>query len=106
MGRLKLKHVNLDKRCIHRTIIAGLLDDPPAPAYLFTTSRKEIAMMAPAPTDNRRRMVVIPADVQQRIDDFRYGNRIPTEAEAIRQILVAGLDAKDAEAKAAKKGKS
>ena len=39
-----------------------------------------------------RKMVSIPDHLARLIDDYRFGNRIPTEAEAIRQVLELGLE--------------
>lgn len=35
--------------------------------------------------------MVFDEDLLERVDDYRYGNRIPTRTEAIRQILEKGL---------------
>jgi hypothetical protein len=46
-------------------------------------------------TDNKDQRVIIPmsAAMVEAIDDWRFANRIPTRAEAIRRLLELGLDA-------------
>ncbi|WP_202618044.1 hypothetical protein [Aureimonas leprariae] len=41
-----------------------------------------------------RKIVSMPADLVERIAAFRHAERISTEAEAIRVLIAAGLDAK------------
>jgi hypothetical protein len=48
-----------------------------------------------------RKMVSVSAETAKAIDDYRFGNRIRSEAEAIRRLIEAGLAAE----KAKKKGK-
>ena len=36
----------------------------------------------------------MPADMAKAIEDFRHEERIGTEAEAIRQLIIAGLEAR------------
>jgi metal-responsive CopG/Arc/MetJ family transcriptional regulator len=48
-----------------------------------------------------RKIVSLPAHLAKAIEDFRFGERISTEAEAIRRLIEAGL-----EAQKAKSGKS
>jgi hypothetical protein len=43
-----------------------------------------------------RKMVTMPADLAQAVDDYRFKNRIKTEAEALRQLIEAGLKASPA----------
>ncbi len=38
-----------------------------------------------------RKLVSFPAPLAQAIEDFRYTNRIPSDSEAIRQLVEAGL---------------
>ena len=38
--------------------------------------------------------IPMPAELLKRIDDFRWANRLPSRAEAIRQLIEAGLQAK------------
>ena len=46
---------------------------------------------APAP----RVIIPIPKTLLKRIDDYRWQNRIPSRAEAIRRLIKAGLQAKN-----------
>ena len=41
-----------------------------------------------------RKIVSLPAELAQAIEDYRFTNRLKTEAEAIRQLIEAGLSAK------------
>ena len=41
--------------------------------------------------DVKRKMVSVPADLAQAIEDYRFANRIKTEAEAIRRLIELGL---------------
>lgn len=38
-----------------------------------------------------RKLLVIPDELMKEISDFRYAEKIPSEAEAIRILLRAGL---------------
>jgi hypothetical protein len=40
-----------------------------------------------------RKIVSLPAELAQAIENYRFANRLKTEAEAIRRLLVAGLKA-------------
>jgi hypothetical protein len=40
-----------------------------------------------------RKMVTMPAELAQAVDDFRFQNRITTEADAIRRLIEAGVKA-------------
>lgn len=40
-----------------------------------------------------RKLVSLPRELVQAIEDFRYRNRIPSEAEAMRRLLHLGLTA-------------
>ena len=40
-----------------------------------------------------RKIVSLPAHLAKAIEDFRFGERISTEAEAIRRLIEAGLEA-------------
>jgi len=49
----------------------------------------------PAKPDEPQRIIVpMRRDLLERIDDFRYDHRVPSRAEAIRQLIDAGLRAK------------
>ncbi len=41
--------------------------------------------------DVKRKMVSVPADLAQAIEDYRFANRMKTEAEAIRRLIELGL---------------
>lgn len=49
--------------------------------------------------DAKRKMVSLPAPLAQAIEDYRFSNRLKTEAEAIRRLIEAGLRAYDKGAK-------
>jgi hypothetical protein len=38
-------------------------------------------------------MVTLPAELAQAIEEYRFANRFKTEAEAIRRLIEAGLQA-------------
>jgi len=42
-------------------------------------------------TDKLRILITIDEDTLERIDDYRYENRIPTRSEAIRRLLDESL---------------
>ncbi len=52
-------------------------------------------MADPASTPTRK-SVSLPAELWKKIEDFRFGNRVPTESEAIRRLIEAGLVAAEA----------
>jgi metal-responsive CopG/Arc/MetJ family transcriptional regulator len=43
------------------------------------------------PTKNPVVTLVLTDDLLKRVDDYRYENRIPTRAEAVRKLLEKGL---------------
>ena len=47
----------------------------------------------PPPEPTTRKSVSLPDDIWDEITEFRLASRIATEAEAIRQIILAGLRA-------------
>ena len=49
--------------------------------------------MAKPKTMATRKLVSFPAPLAKAIEDFRYANRIPSDSEAIRQLVEAGLGA-------------
>ncbi len=57
--------------------------------------------MATNPSKPTRRVVSLSLETAQTIADYRFANRIGSEAEAIRQIIEAGLAAIAAQAKPA-----
>ena len=40
-----------------------------------------------------RKLVTLTPELAWRVDEFRWGSRIGSESEALRQIIKAGLDA-------------
>ena len=50
-----------------------------------------------------RMMIAISRQLNERIEDFRFGSRIKTQAEAIRRLLEAGLVAEGVKKKASRK---
>jgi metal-responsive CopG/Arc/MetJ family transcriptional regulator len=46
------------------------------------------------PSQKPKLLLVVDEDLINRIDDFRYENRIPSRAEAIRQLIELGLQTK------------
>lgn len=48
--------------------------------------------MAVNPETTVRKLVSLPKTMVQEIDDFRFQERIKTEAEAIRQLIALGLE--------------
>lgn len=49
--------------------------------------------MAINPDTTVRKIVSLPRDLWGKVDDYRFGNRLSTEAEAIRRLLHLGLAA-------------
>ena len=43
------------------------------------------------PTKKPQILLTLDDDLLERIEDFRYGNRIPTRSEAMRRLLVEAL---------------
>jgi metal-responsive CopG/Arc/MetJ family transcriptional regulator len=48
----------------------------------------------PAPKFDPRIIVPMPPELIGRVDDFRFANRCASRADAIRQLIAAGLEAK------------
>lgn len=42
-------------------------------------------------TDKPKIILVLDHDIINRIDDYRYGNRIPSRSEAIRRLILEAL---------------
>jgi len=42
-------------------------------------------------TDKPKIILVLDNDIINRIDDYRYGNRIPSRSEAIRRLILEAL---------------
>lgn len=51
----------------------------------------------PKPKRTERLQIMLAHVEMQAIDDWRYDNRIPTRAAAIRELLRRGLEAQDLE---------
>jgi hypothetical protein len=39
-----------------------------------------------------RKMVSLPAELAEQVEDYRFANRLKTEADAIRRLIQLGLD--------------
>ena len=44
-------------------------------------------------TEKPRVLLTLDDDLLERIDDFRYNGRIPSRSEAVRRLIVKGLEA-------------
>ena len=53
-----------------------------------------IRPMAKKRPEPERIAIPMPAELVEQIDDFRWANRLPTRAEAIRQLIELGLKTK------------
>jgi metal-responsive CopG/Arc/MetJ family transcriptional regulator len=42
-------------------------------------------------TSKPKIILVLDQDIRDRIDDYRYGNRIPSRSEAIRRLILEAL---------------
>ena len=42
-------------------------------------------------TDKPKIILVLDHDIIGRIDDYRYGNRVPSRSEAIRRLIIEAL---------------
>lgn len=47
--------------------------------------------MARAKTMSTRKIYSLPSSLLKRVDDYRYSNRLPTEADAVRELIRNGL---------------
>jgi len=56
-----------------------------------------IAVMGrpPPPEAVGRKSITLPLSLWERISIYRHANRISTEADAVRRVLQAGLDAEE-----------
>ncbi len=45
------------------------------------------------PKIKRRKLISMPLGLWERVEDYRFGHRIKTEAEAVRLLIEAGLHA-------------
>jgi len=49
----------------------------------------------PAPDPVGRKSITLPLSLWERISIYRHANRISSEADAVRRVLQAGLDAEE-----------
>ena len=64
---------------------------------LYLRQRRQRQEVAPVPRvkeHDMRKAVSIPRELAEAIADYRFDERISTESEAIRLLIVAGLQAK------------
>lgn len=54
-------------------------------------------------THPHKRLLQLDDQLKQQIDDFRYRERFPTEAAAIRELIARGLKASEAKSKPKKR---
>ncbi len=47
------------------------------------------------PTKKPQILLTLDEELLERIEDYRYGNRIPTRSEAIRRLIKEGLKLND-----------
>jgi hypothetical protein len=68
---------------------------PPAyPAHLRQVGPDaQIQAMARKAEEPKRLIVPMPKELVDQIDEYRWANRIPSRAEAIRQLIKKGLKA-------------
>lgn len=59
-----------------------------------------IILMPKPLTMGSRKMVSLPPEMAERVEDFRYEQRFKTEADAIRELIRLGLKSAEREAKA------
>ena len=45
------------------------------------------------PSDKPKLLLVIEKELLEKVDDYRFDNRIPSRAEAVRELLRKGLEA-------------
>jgi metal-responsive CopG/Arc/MetJ family transcriptional regulator len=57
----------------------------------------------PTPKFDPRIIIPMPPELIERIDDFRFANRLSSRADAIRQLITAGLEAAPARSKKVKR---
>lgn len=48
--------------------------------------------MKKSKSDLPRKLVTLTADLAERVDDYRFGNRIGSESDALRQLISIGLE--------------
>lgn len=52
----------------------------------------------PPPAPVARKSITLPQSMWDAVNDFRFAERIGSEAEAVRRLLQAGLDAEERKA--------
>ena len=55
------------------------------------------------PSNKPKILFVMEKDLFERIEDFRFNNRIASRSDAVRQLIDAGLKASDKKSKSKKK---
>jgi metal-responsive CopG/Arc/MetJ family transcriptional regulator len=45
------------------------------------------------PTEKPKILITLESDLLERIEDYRFGNRIPSRSDAIRRLIEEGLKA-------------
>jgi len=55
------------------------------------------------PTQKPQVLLTLDDELMEKIEDYRYSNRIPSRSEAIRRLLESGLEHSKAESKTPKK---
>lgn len=55
--------------------------------------------MAVNPETTVRKLITLSRDLAKRVEDFRFSQRLKTEAEAFRQLIESGLAAEEKKAK-------
>ena len=71
----------------------------------FIASSPHIVYKSYMPTEKPKIILVLEDDLLERIEDFRYENRIPSRSDAIRQLIEKGLKAPDAPKTKSRKNK-
>jgi len=56
-----------------------------------------IVYMSPMPTDKPKIIFVMEKDLLERVDDYRFENRINSRSDAIRRLIEEGLKAAKAQ---------
>ena len=54
-------------------------------------NKSRIKYISLMPTNKPKVLITLDDDLMERIDDFRYGNRIPSRSEAIRRLIEEAL---------------
>jgi hypothetical protein len=51
----------------------------------------------PPPKDHVRKLVSLPPELAERVTDYRFERRLPSELAALRELIEKALDAADRE---------